>query len=77
VKETYANKGRNEAAKYVPDEFIEKINIFGTANECIDRIKWLSSRGINQFVTLIVDNNPNLIAKTITTFGKEVIPNFS
>jgi len=76
VKQAYAKGGRSNAAKYVPDEAVEKINVVGTAQECADKIGWLFHRGVDQFALLTVGCELDSIKKTIEKFATEVISRF-
>lgn len=77
VQKAYNRGGSSKAAKYVTDEAIEKMSLFGTAEECTEKIECLFQQGIKQFSLLTGNGNLDRIKNTIEKFSNEVASNFT
>lgn len=76
VKRAYEKGEPSKAIEYIPDEVVEELNVYGTAQECADKIEWLFQNGIKQFAFLTGGRDLAHMKGTLENFASEIISKF-
>ena len=65
-----------EHAALLPDEFVERFAVVGSAEECIERLRGLLELGLERLVMVpgSRDADPDLVAESNARFASEVLP---
>jgi len=76
IKNAYSIGGRQEAAKFVPDELANKLTMIGTPKDCARKVENLLTEGIRHISILLASPSWEDKERTLRLFSERVIPMF-
>ena len=77
IKKEYEAGNFEVASSLVTDQMIEDFGIYGTVDECIEKIKKMEKVGVQGLIIVPVPSDTNQREDVIKIIAKEIIPKFS